>query len=55
MEFYLYKFGIDGYKKIVISSSNVPFEQNFQSATGESVANFYVEADAYLKLRGWES
>ena len=53
-EYFVSKFGISGFEKLLHGSFGAPFEQQFANATGESLSQFYADANAELAARGWE-
>ena len=53
-EFFISKFGIGGFDKLLHGSYGATYSQQFLNATGESVSQFNQEADQALRARGWE-
>ena len=53
MEFFLSKFGIDSYIKLITQGNNQTFPTRFENATKQSLVNFYAEVNRYLSLKGW--
>ena len=52
-EFFLSKFGISGFDKLLHGDYGAPFADQFYNATGESLSQFNGEANLELKARGW--
>ena len=53
MEYFLYKFGVDSYIKLITQGNNLAFPVRFESATKVSLVNFYADVNKYLTLKGW--
>jgi hypothetical protein len=54
VEYFVSKYGISGLEKLLHHSDGPTFQQQFMSATGDSLEDFYKSADAELEERGWE-
>lgn len=53
MEYFLSKYGVDAYVRIITQGNNLPFSLRFENSTKESLSNFYKEVNSYLTLKGW--
>lgn len=53
MEYFLYKYGVDAYIRLITQSRDPKFAVNFQKATGVPLLNFYSEVNVYLTLKEW--
>ena len=53
MEYFLYKFGIPSYIKLITQSKSPKFSENFRNATGMDLPVFYQEVNQYLRIKGW--
>ena len=53
MEYFLYKYGVDSYIRLITQSRDSKFATNFQMATGASLSDFYIEVNKYLTIKGW--
>jgi hypothetical protein len=53
MEYFLYKFGVDSYIKLITQGNNLAFPLRFENATKTSLTSFYSDVNKYLTLKGW--
>ena len=56
VEYFVATYGIERYKNInteIAQTPSMSFSLAFKRVTGEDLENFYVSAQAFLKLRGW--
>jgi len=55
MEYFLYRFGVDSYIKLITQGNNLAFPVRFENATKVSLVNFYSDVNKYLTLKGWNN
>jgi hypothetical protein len=53
MEYFLYKYGVDAYVRVITQGNNLPFSVRFENATKESLSKFYSDVNKYLIIKGW--
>lgn len=53
MEYFLYKFGVDSYIKLITQGNNLAFSERFENATKTPLLTFYSDVNKYLTLKGW--
>ncbi|CAB4668158.1 unannotated protein [freshwater metagenome] len=56
MEFLVSKYGLDNYRKLYSQNATrgwTNFNLVFKNVTGDELDNFYLEADKFIKSRGW--
>jgi hypothetical protein len=56
VEYFVYKYGLSQFRELHRSENyknGVNFEIVFKTITKEDLKNFYLEADAFMKRRGW--
>jgi hypothetical protein len=55
VEYFISKYHISGFEKLLHQSTGATFADQFLNATGDTLDSFYTAANAALKLRGWEA
>jgi len=56
VEFLVSKYGLDNYRKLYSQNATrgwTNFNLVFKNVTGDELENFYLEADKFIKSRGW--
>ena len=53
MEYFLYRFGVDSYIKLITQGNNLQFPIRFENATKVTLISFYTDVNKYLTLKGW--
>jgi hypothetical protein len=53
MEYFLHKFGVDAYVRLITQGNNLAFPVRFENATKVSLVDFYSDVNKYLTLKGW--
>jgi hypothetical protein len=52
-EYFVYKFGLETYRTLIITSKDRNFETNFKVATKVDLMSFYLDLNEYLIRKGW--
>jgi hypothetical protein len=53
MEYFLHKFGVDAYVRLITQGNDLAFPVRFENATKVSLVDFYSDVNRYLTLKGW--
>jgi hypothetical protein len=53
MEYFLHKFGVDAYVRLITQGNSLAFPVRFENATKVSLIAFYSDVNKYLTLKGW--
>jgi hypothetical protein len=55
MEYFVYKFGVDSYVRLITQGNNLAFPVRFENATKVPLVSFYADVNTYLTSKGWNS